>query len=518
MTDYKINYIVIEEKNGKYKLISKRGAISGILPIGSYLTVELNESIVVLYVVDSGQTEVFTPSYLLADLDLTTYSSDQECKNVVEAIRIHDNSARHDGLIDYIKPQTVARLSTNSEINEAVSSSSNGVSLFPATYYNNKSMKVKTSGGTNAIINIPFDVFWHQIQITGKTGSGKTVASKYLANNFINNKVDGIHYGCVLAVNVKDIDFLQMNLATTTESTETLQEWSELKITPEGCQNYEIFYNGYKDKKFLLNMGLEDSSILTPITLSAKNIEPNSLLGIIQNLTNLGVEILPDVFRHWQIYDTKTDFHDFLNSFQNMMDEGLFLCTDITGKDYSRTVNQSTATAILQRLRSANAFFENENSKFITAKDILKEGKLSVINVQDNIDFGSIILRFILSEILKEKNSGNQIPILIIIDEVHSFYNSNSTSATLGDLDTICRIGRSKKIGVIFSTQNVTDLPKGISQVVNSKFEFKSDEQRNFYSNKIDLSKLKSGYSYAQIHGVPSVNFIKFPVSKNGVI
>lgn len=201
-----------------------------------------------------------------------------------------------------------------------------------------------------------------------------------------------------------------------------------------------------------------------------------------------------------------------------MMDEGLFMCTDLTGRDYSRVVNQSTANAILQRLRSASAFFENPDSKNISAKDILQEGKLSIINVQDNIDFGSIILRYILSDILKEKSAGNEIPILIIIDEVHSFYSSNSTTATLGELDTICRIGRSKKIGVIFSTQNVSDLPKGISQVVNTKFEFKSDENRSFYSNKLDLSKLRSGFAFSQIHGIPSVNFVKFPVSKNGVL
>jgi Cdc6-like AAA superfamily ATPase len=511
-------YILLGEKNNTYHLVSKRSAHSGILPVGSFLTIEKNESVFVLYVIESVQTEIFQPSYLLADLDLSTYEADNECKNKILAIRIFDSSKRNDGLVDYLKPQSLARLSTNEEISEAVTSSNNGVPIFPSTYYNNKSMKIRTENESFAKVNIPFEAYWHQIQITGKTGSGKTVASKYLADHFISNKVDGKNYGCVLAINVKDIDFLQMDKATNIVNTEIQDEWDSLNIKPEGCLNYEIFYNGYNTIESILNMGIDNKNILTPITLSASKINPQALLGILQNLTNLGTEILPDIFRFWQKNNLDKTFHDFLTQFESMQNESQFYCTDLSGRDYTRSVNPSTANALLQRLRSASAFFETKNSKIISAKNILIEGKVSVINVQDNIDFGSIVLRYLLSDILKVKNEGNDIPILIIIDEVHSFYNSNSSTNTLGDLDTICRIGRSKKIGVLFSTQNVNDLPNGISQVINSKFEFKSDDFRSFNGLKIDLSKLKSGYSFSKIHGLPNVNFVKFPMSRNGVI
>lgn len=511
-------YILLGEKNNTYHLVSKRSVHSGILPVGSFLTIEKDSSVFVLYVIESAQTEIFQPSYLLADLDLTTYEADNECKNKITAIRIYDSSNRNDGLVDYLKPQSLARLSTSNEILEAVASPTLGVNVFPSTYYNNKSMKIRTNNQSFAKVKIPFDAYWHQIQITGKTGSGKTVASKYLADSFISNKVDGKNYGCVLAINVKDIDFLQMDKATNFINPEIEEEWESLNMVAEGSLNYEIFYNGYNSIDSLLNMGIDNKDILTPITLSASKINPQALLGILQNLTNLGAEILPDIFRYWQKEYTTKNFSDFLMQFEIMQSEGHFYCTDISGRDYTRNVNPSTANAILQRLRSASAFFETNNSKTISAEDILIEGKLSVINVQDNIDFGSIVLRYLLSEILSSKNRGNDIPILIIIDEVHSFYNSNSSTNTLGDLDTICRIGRSKKIGVLFSTQNVNDLPKGISQVVNSKFEFKSDEMRSFNGLKIDLSKLKSGYAFSKIHGLPNVNFVKFPMTRNGVV
>ena len=51
-------------------------------------------------------------------------------------------------------------------------------------------------------------MFFHQILICGKTGSGKTVASKYLAQFFVEELKK---YGAVLAVNVKDIDLLTMD-------------------------------------------------------------------------------------------------------------------------------------------------------------------------------------------------------------------------------------------------------------------------------------------------------------------
>jgi len=45
----------------------------------------------------------------------------------------------------------------------------------------------------------------------------------------------------------------------------------------------------------------------------------------------------------------------------------------------------------------------------------------------------------------------SKVPILIIIDEVHMFYDTESSREALGALDTICRTGRSQEIGILFS-------------------------------------------------------------------
>ena len=119
----------------------------------------------------------------------------------------------------------------------------------------------------------------------------------------------------------------------------------------------------------------------------------------------------------------------------------------------------------------------------------------------------------------KEKEH-NDIPILIVIDEVHQFYKSSSSKGALGDLDVICRVGRSKKIGVVFSSQNINDIPNGLTSVINTKFMFKTDE----FGKKIngispdDIQSMKSGYCLTNIHGLPQLKLAKFPLAKSGVL
>ena len=135
----------------------------------------------VLRVEESEQTEIYSPSPLLADLDLDLQEADRECKNKITAHRIYDIVEREDGLVDYIRPQAIARLSNEEEILKATDSEHNkGPYIFPATIHSSRCQKINDVDKNPVKIRIPEDVYWHQIQITGKTGSGKTVATKYL--------------------------------------------------------------------------------------------------------------------------------------------------------------------------------------------------------------------------------------------------------------------------------------------------------------------------------------------------
>src|SRR5438128_1555935 len=114
-----MDWIVIGEKNELMQLVSKN-EVSGMLPKGSFLTVDEGASKFVLRVEGSAQLETYSPSPLVVDMDLSPLMQDRVCKNVLTAQRVFSLSARTDGLIDYIRPQSLARLSNQSEIDAAM--------------------------------------------------------------------------------------------------------------------------------------------------------------------------------------------------------------------------------------------------------------------------------------------------------------------------------------------------------------------------------------------------------------
>ena len=530
-----MNWIVLYEKSGKIVLTSKKDTNSGLLPKGSYITVDMSmktdgtvsddDRKFVLRVEESEQTAIYSPSPLLADLNLGVQEADRVCKNQITAHRIFDISEREDGLVDYIKPQALARLSNQDEILKATDSLKNkGPYLFPATVHSSRCQKINDVSRNPIKIRIPEDVYWHQIQITGKTGSGKTVATKYLAQHFIENRIttDQINrYGCVLAINVKDVDFLNMDKPTETNNSEVKREWNSLDFSAGGVQNYEILYSAHENLNNITSQGVT-KEFCKPITLNASKIDPEALLGIVEGLTELATQSLPDIYRYWQKHNPSGKFSGFLDFLEDCKEQdNNYNTLDVAEREGTTRLNPSTASAMLGRLKNANKYFENNQGVEIDANDVLQEGKMTVIDVARSIEFGSIVLRYLLNRIVKEKTeNNNDIPILIIIDEVHQFYKSSASKNALGDLDTICRVGRSKKIGVVFSSQNINDIPGGLTSVINTKLMFKTDE----FNKKIngispdDIQAMKAGFCVTNIHGLPQLKLAKFPLSKSGVL
>ena len=111
--------------------------------------------------------------------------------------------------------------------------------VFLATFQASKNQVLRDEQGVPMKVSIPPEVFFHQMLICGKTGSGKTVASKYLAEYFV-EEMDG--YGAVLAVNVKDVDFLRMDQASTTNNPSLQDEWRSLAKSAHGIDNFTVYY------------------------------------------------------------------------------------------------------------------------------------------------------------------------------------------------------------------------------------------------------------------------------------
>jgi uncharacterized protein len=515
-------WIVLGEDKGKIKLVSKTHSPNeepGLLPKGSYLTVESKESgsKFILRVDESRQSEPYKPSPLIVDMDLEGLYGDTKCQNIVYAYRIKDISNRDDGKIDFIPPQSLARRSTQEEIDIAFGSNSNGPKVFLATIHSGQNQLLIDESRNFVTANLPDDMFYHQMLICGKTGSGKTVAMKYLVQYFI-EKLEG----AVLTINVKDIDFLRMDQPSKTKSPQLHTEWKVLDEKPHGIENCTIFYPANIQIEHTKNINYD---ITQKITLNVETIEPEALTGLLQNISEIGAQNFPDIFRYWQTNEMKNEgsFNDFVNYFNSAAQNPFFPTMNSRGDESSVNLHKGTFNSISRNLNSSQVFFDNNDAKTIDYADILYPGKLSIINVAGDkgIQFGSILLRHLLKRIVMAKSQRiNDTPILVIIDEVHQFYNTESSREALGNLDTICRTGRSQKIGVVFASQNQNDIPKGLSSVINTKIFFKSDglSGGQFGVSNDEIQTLNPGFAVANIHNMSQLKIIKFPLSFSGVI
>jgi len=517
-----MEWIVLGEDHGKIRLVSKSN-VSGLLPKGSYLTIEEGETKFILRVDNSSQLEPYSPSPMIIDMDLSPLQSDQKCQNIVTAYRVKDITNRQDGLIDYIKPQSIARRSDQEEINCAMGENDCGPMVFPATIYSGQNHLLTDDYGKLITVKLPVDMFFHQILICGKTGMGKTVATKYLAQYFIEELE-----GAVLAINVKDIDFLKMDRPSKTTNPQVLKEWETLGESPHEVKNFIIYYPA--------NTTISATKGVTPelcqrVTLNIREIEPEALTGLLHGISDIGAQNLPNIFRFWRenVKDRGEEeftFNNFVSYFSRGEADGrLFRTLNIRGEEGQITLHKGTFDNILRNLDVAQDFFDNEDAISLDETDILLPGKMSVIDVsgEKGVQFGSILLRDLLHRIVTAKSEQKStVPILIIIDEVHMFYNTEASYETLGDIDVICRTGRSQKIGVIFSSQNPTDIPRGLSAVINTKIFFKSDtaaaKLHGIVMSAEEMESLKKGFAAASIYDLSQLKILKFPMAFAGVL
>ncbi|MCK4665206.1 ATP-binding protein [Candidatus Dependentiae bacterium] len=511
-----MSWIVIGEEKGKIKLVSKT-EVDGILPKGSFLTVEDRNMKYILRVDDSKQHEPYSPSPMIIDMDLEGLYADQKCQNIIYAYRIKDLTNREDGLIDYIRPQLKARRSSQDEIDIALGNQDKGAKVFLATIHGGQNQLLIDNNKNFVTANLPDDMFFHQMLICGKTGSGKTVATKYLAQYFIEELE-----GAVLAINVKDIDFLRMEKPSETNNPNTLKEWEVLGKEPKGIQNYKIYYPGSISLNSVRSVNF---NYCEKITLDVHTIEPEALTGLLHNISDIGAQSFPNIFRYWQnrVMNNNSTFNEFIRYFIRIgSGDREFKTLNIRGDENFIILHKGTFENILRNLDIAVEFFDNEDARIIDETDILQHGKLSVINVAGTkgIQFGSVVLRHLLRLIVQKKSDQkSDVPILIIIDEVHQFYNTESSKEALGDLDTICRTGRSQKIGVIFSSQNPSDIPRELSSVINTKIFLKPDSisTRDYGISLYEMETLKKGFAVTNIHDMSLLKVIKFPLSYAGV-
>ncbi len=317
-----------------------------------------------------------------------------------------------------------------------------------------------------------------------------------------------------------------MDKPTRTSNSENLNEWKRLGKEAHGVNNFVVYYPA--------NTMIKTSKGVTPeisqkVTLNVQAIEPEALTGLLSGISDVGAQNLPNIFRFWkkraEDKHEEITFKKFVDFFSSRDDEKRHFPTlNSRYEEGEITLHKGTFDNILRNLDQARDFFDNDDAKSLDETDILVRGKMSVIDLTGDkgVQFGSILLRDLLHRIVAAKSDEkSKVPILIIIDEVHMFYNVEASREALGDLDVISRTGRSQEIGVIFSSQNPSDIPRGLSSVINTKIFMKSDatsaKSQGVMIDEEEMASLKKGYAAVSIHDLSQLKIAKFPLSYSGV-
>jgi uncharacterized protein len=518
-----MSWIVLNEKNGLISLKSSGEDGDGLLPIGSFLTVKTtDDSKVILRVEESHQYDPYAPNPLISEMGLEGLIQDTKCHNIIKAKRIYHKSNRIDGKFDFIKSRDKADLSTNEDIKAALNASDKGPKIMPATVFAGENSLLKGNDGKYLNIKLSDKMFWHQMIICGSTGSGKTVAMKYLAQHFVEEM-----QGCVIALNVKDDDLLHMEKESE-KNDQIMEEWASMGLDnyPKGIpdMNFQIYHpfgDSYDVPRYV------DESRVYRITLSVDDIDPESLLGLVrEQMTDIGSRWFPDIFRHWQAIpeNNGAQFRDFVNWFDDDQRQRIFPTLDRNNNVSERELPGGSVANISRAIGQAQKFFDVSDSSHANASLFLERGKFSTIDLagsEDGIEFGSIFLRHILADIKKVKSQFEDLPVLIIIDETHLFHSpEQGTKAALKYLDNIARTGRSNKIGIVFASQDLNTIPKGLSNIVNTTISFNCPDPntaRKFNIKPDELSAFDEGYAVGSFYKLRNLKYIKFPLSGAGI-
>lgn len=519
-------WIVTGTENDLVKLVSSKET-DKIIPIGSYLTV-IDETNVkhILSVEKSFTKSLFEPSPLIVDAELPLLKQDQECKNVILAREIRQFPIGSDGMFTHIRPNDIARRTTQDEIDE-IFTSKEGYAVFLATSFLTQNSSLKDDKGRLICVRIPFDSLYLQTMICGQTGSGKTVAMKYLIEQFIEHEK-----GAVLAVNVKGIDLLTMDQSTIINKDklkkQAEEEWAALGLSKSDIGEFSIYVPASKQKH---KEGVNREKVRS-ITLRTQDLEPNSLIGVLQNVTDRAAEALPSIFRYWKEKNPgDISFRSFLAWFKSKATKEMqyiFPTISQAGEESEIPLHPGTCSAILRSLESAIDFFDSQEADCLAIREdhIMVPSKLSVIDLsnKDTTIFGAVLLRHLLSKIYESKavlGQYSDLPVLIVIDEVHHFYGSSASVQALEELNAIARMGRSERIGVIFASQNPEDLPGGLKSIVNTRIFFRSlgnvGRKFDLRDFSVELSSLENGFAAISSVALPQAKFVKFPLPLMGV-
>ncbi len=292
-------------------------------------------------------------------------------------------------------------------------------------------------------VNIPLKMLNRHGLICGATGTGKTSTLQTLSEGLSSQGIP------VLLMDIKgDLS----GIAEPGEKSKKTEERQKKIGIAFKAKGYPVEFLSMSDEK-----GVRMRATISefgPILLS-------KVLGL--NDTQGGVIAI--IFKYCD--DNKLpllDLKDLKKVMQYIADEGKAEIDEQYGK-----ISGSTMGIILRKIveleqQGADSFF---GEKSFEVDDLLRKGTISILRLTDIQDKPKLFSSFMLSLLgqiystFPEEGDLDQPKLVIFIDEAHLIFDEAS-AALLDQIESIIKLIRSKGVGIIFCTQDPTDIPAKI--------------------------------------------------------
>lgn len=309
----------------------------------------------------------------------------------------------------------------------------------------------------DTFINIPLKTLNRHGLIAGATGTGKTKTLQGLAENLSKEGVPTL---------LMDLKGDLSGLAAQGEEKSFITErHAKMNIS-------------FQNEAFPVE--LMTISAQSGVRLRATISEFGSvLLSRILDLSDVQEGVLAVVFKYCDDHNYPLlDLKDLKKILQYATEEG----KEEFESEYGR-ISSSSTSAILRKVvelenQGADLFF---GERSFDTDDLLRvdekgRGYINIIrltDIQDRPKMFSTFMLCLLAEVYNtfpEEGDMEKPKLVIFIDEAHLIFNQAS-KALLNQIENIVKLIRSKGVGIIFCTQNPTDIPDAVLSQLGMKIQ-----------------------------------------------
>jgi len=169
---------------------------------------------------------------------------------------------------------------------------------------------------------------------------------------------------------------------------------------------------------------------------------------------------------------------------------------DDVGRKLSYRNSWEKVRSQLLRLQRLKLF--DTSSDALDANELMKPGKVSVINLSDSLEprVNNLVIADVLGRIFKFKLSNQDPHAIIIIEEAHTFVSKENVrrmEATMEKLREIARRGRKRWLGLTFISQQPSHLPQELYELCNNLFIHETKGHKNVDALKSSAGAINEG-------------------------